>query len=319
MGNAKPLKIYKGLYNIYLSSSRCGTTSCYPQEGDRFSRARPPPGEIMHRQRKGGGGKIVDKCISRNALFFAARLWYDYIIMKGVPLRTGVIVLAEGFTFVVEKTCPVCGQKTRVVKTRSRLIAEKTDIDFCTHYKGFNPYLYTIWVCEHCGFAADEKGFAAPMSERHRQKLYAFVSRKRVGFKFMETRGVPEAVAAYMLAIHFAEMTDASLAQRAGLFLKLAWVNRLAGDGTKEHSFLRKAAELYGQSVMKERYPIGPMTDAMASYLVGAIYFELGEVDQATQYLGRLVTDQNLRTTEPQVYERARSLWTDIRSEGGLK
>ncbi|MBQ9377539.1 MAG: DUF2225 domain-containing protein [Schwartzia sp.] len=227
--------------------------------------------------------------------------------------------MAEGFTYVVEKTCPICGRQTRIVKTRSRLIVEKTDIDFCTHYKGFNPYLYSIWVCEHCGFAADEKGFTSPMSERHQQKIYDFVRRKHVGFKFMETRGVPEAVASYMLAMYFADMMDASLAQRAGISLKLAWIYRLAGDEQHERGFLRKAAELYDQSVMKERYPIGPMTDSMALYLVGAIYFELGEIETCTQYIGRLIGDQNLRVTEPQVYDKARSLWTDVREAGGGK
>ena len=64
--------------------------------------------------------------------------------------------MAEGFTFVVEKECPICGEKTRVTKTRSRVIVEKKDVDLCTHYKDFNPYLYTIWVCEHCGYAGPE-------------------------------------------------------------------------------------------------------------------------------------------------------------------
>ena len=38
--------------------------------------------------------------------------------------------MAEGFTFVVEKPCPICGEMTHVTKTRSRIIAEKKDVDF---------------------------------------------------------------------------------------------------------------------------------------------------------------------------------------------
>ena len=225
--------------------------------------------------------------------------------------------MAEGFTFVVEKPCPICGENTRVTKTRSRIIVEKTDRDFCTHYKDFNPYLYTIWVCEHCGYAADEKTFLTPLPTRHKEKIANFLRLKHVGFKFTETRGVPEAVASYRLAIYYAEMIGASLAQRAGMYLKLAWIYRIAGDAENEKPLLRKAAELYDQSVMTERYPIGPMTDTMAIFLVGAIYYELGEIETATQYISRLISDQNLRTTDPQIYERARSLWTDVREAGG--
>ena len=72
--------------------------------------------------------------------------------------------MAESFTFVVEKQCPICEQMTHVTKTRSRVIVEKTDVDLCTHYKDFNPYLYTICVCEHCGYAADEKTFMREMN-----------------------------------------------------------------------------------------------------------------------------------------------------------
>ena len=43
--------------------------------------------------------------------------------------------MAVGNTFVVEKTCPICGKKTRVVKTRARLIATESDRDFCVHYR----------------------------------------------------------------------------------------------------------------------------------------------------------------------------------------
>ena len=35
------------------------------------------------------------------------------------------------------------------------------------------------------------------------------------------------------------------------------------------------------------------------------------------KYISRLISDQTLRTTDPQIYERARSLWTDIREAGG--
>ena len=221
---------------------------------------------------------------------------------------------ATGHTYVVEKKCPICEQMTHVTKVRSRLLAETTDEDFCVHYKDFNPYLYNIWVCEHCGFAAAEKEFIKPMAARPKKKIKDFLDQRSVGFAFHEERGLPEAVASYKLAIYFSEMIDMSYAHCAGLYLRLGWVYRLAGDTEKEVPMLEKAAELYDQSVMTERYPIGSMTDNMAIFLVGAIYYRTGNLEKATQYLSRIMSDNNVRTMDPKVYERARDLWQDIRS-----
>ena len=221
--------------------------------------------------------------------------------------------MSTGNTYVVEKVCPICGEKTRVIKVRSRLIAEKSDPDFCTYYQDFNPYYYTVWVCEHCGFAADEKTFTGVIPALHKSKIKDFLANRKVGFKFDETRGLPEAVASYKLAIFYSELIDESLAHIAGLYLKLAWLYRTSGKAEEGIDYLRKAGELYDRSVMTERYPIGQMSDYMAIYLTGAIYYISGDIEQATQYLSRLMSDQTLRETEPKLFERARNLWQDIR------
>ena len=76
------------------------------------------------------------------------------------------------YTYTVEKPCPVCGEKTHVTKLKARIITLSTDEDFCVHYQGVNPYRYRVWLCEHCGFAADEKQFAdEPLSARDKAKI----------------------------------------------------------------------------------------------------------------------------------------------------
>ena len=155
--------------------------------------------------------------------------WHCFLI-----LMFGSDDIAVGNTFVVEKTCPICGETVRVVKVRSRQIVERTDEDFCAHYKDFNPYYYTIWVCEKCGYAADEKHFLAVMPERNKQKIQEFLNGRSIGFQFVETRGLPEAVASFKLAIFYAELIGAPLSHRAGLYLELAWLYRDAEDQEKE-------------------------------------------------------------------------------------
>ena len=222
--------------------------------------------------------------------------------------------MAVGNTFVVEKTCPICGETTRVVKVRSRLIALQTDSDFCTHYKDFNPYYYTIWVCEKCGYAADEKRFLSVMPEKNRKKIQDFLNGRKIGFNFVEERGLPEAVASFKLAIFYEELINASLGHRAGLYLEMAWIFRTSGDTEKEEPMLRKAAELYDQSLTTERYPLGQLSDTMVIYLMGAIYFRLGEAETATQYLSRIISDKDSRIQDRKLYERARYLWQDVRA-----
>ena len=51
------------------------------------------------------------------------------------------------YTYTVEKTCPICGEKTHVTKLKARLITLETDEDFCVHYQGVNPYRYRVWMC----------------------------------------------------------------------------------------------------------------------------------------------------------------------------
>lgn len=213
----------------------------------------------------------------------------------------------------MERKCPVCGEKTRAVKARSRLVVLKSDVDLCMHYKGIDPYLYAIIVCEHCGYAADEKHFTAKMTDHDRDKVQSFLNGRKIGLKFVEERALGEAVAAYKLAIFYAEMLEEKLAHRAGLYLKLAWIHRIEGDPEGEKPFLRKAAETYIESVMREDYPIGPMTEWMATFLPGAIYYELGEYDLAARQLSRLMGNQELRSSDPRMFDRVKNLWQEIR------
>ena len=64
---------------------------------------------------------------------------------------------------------------------------------------------------------------------------------------------------------------------------------------------------------MTERYPINGMSDTMAMYLIGAIYFRLGDFEKATQYLSRIIGDQEIRNNEFKIYKRARDLWQRLR------
>lgn len=221
--------------------------------------------------------------------------------------------MAVGFTFSVEKECPICEKKMQVTKTRSRMIKISQDADFCMHYQDFNPYYYTIWVCPHCGYAADEAHFAM-IASKDKEKIAAFLKEKEVRIAYKETRTWSEAIAAYKLAIFYAELTEAKASYLAGMYLKLAWLYREAKDQEHEQDLLQRALRYYDQSLTTERYPIGAMTDTAIMYLIGALNYMTGNFEQATQYLSRVVGNDRARL-EPNIYNMARDLWQDIRKE----
>lgn len=222
--------------------------------------------------------------------------------------------MSTEFTFLVEKCCPVCGRSTRVVKVKSRLVATQVDNDYCCHYRDFNPYLYHIWVCEHCSFAADEKVFLTSMPMSRRELMGNALVEKNVHFDFHEERDLPDGIASVKLAIFCAEVLKASLARQAGITMRLAWIYRLSGNREEEVIYLEKALKLYIRSLETERYPIDTLTDSMVMYLIGALYADLGDREKAVLYLSRLVDEKRRNPAgSEKLYRDARRLWQAVR------
>ena len=223
--------------------------------------------------------------------------------------------MAVDKTFVVEKICPVCEQKMRVVKTRSRIMVTSRDDDACTHYKDFNPYYYTVWICENCGFAADEKTFTTKMPDRHLTILRAVLLTKNIKVPFASERSIENASTAFRLALKYQDLIHGKASKKAKYAHQLAWVYREAGDVAQEHEFLAKAAKYYEEALATEHFPVDALTDNAVIYLIAAIYRRLGESDKATPYLSKLIGDQGVRQRDPRVFDKARDLWSDIRAE----
>lgn len=219
-----------------------------------------------------------------------------------------------GNTFVVEKTCPICEKTTRVVKTRSRITVVSRDSDACTHFKDFCPYYYTVWVCEHCGFAADEATFTTKMPDRHLAILRKVLLTRNINIPFAEERTLGNASTAFRLALKFLDIIKGKDSKKAKYAHQLAWVYREAGDTAQENEFMAKAANFYEAALAKEHFPVGELTDNAVIYLVAAIYCRLGDKKSATSYLSRLISDQSVREREPRIFDKARDLWGDIRA-----
>ena len=219
-----------------------------------------------------------------------------------------------GNTFVVKKTCPVCEQLTRVVKTRSRINVLARDDDGCVHYENFNPCYYTIWVCEHCGFAADEKTFTSAIPERYLKILRKVLLTRNIKIPFTAERTLGDAITSFRLALKYLEIIRGKSSKRAKYAHQMAWIFREAGDKIQEDEFLKKAVEFYEDALATEYFPIDALTDNAVTYIIAAIYYRLGDEKKTTSYLSQIISDQSIRDLEPRIFDRARDLWGEIRA-----
>ena len=220
----------------------------------------------------------------------------------------------QKYTLVLEKNCPVCGRITKVTTTKSRLIAEVSDDDLCVHYKNFNPYLYGVYVCENCGYAASQTRFLERMSERVRKAIISFLDKNDFKTPFVEERDKDEALMFFEMAIRFNEMFERSPGRQALLYQKMAWICRIEDDKLLEREYIKMSAKLFEESITTERYPIEKVSDNIATYLIGVDYYMLDDYEKATKYLGQIITSNSIRSSTPKLYERARDIWQDIRS-----
>jgi len=225
------------------------------------------------------------------------------------PTRQKGEKMADIF-YTAEKRCVICDQEFTVTRVRSRLTMVKQDSDFCTYYREVNPYYYGIWVCPHCGYAAQDAYFEEPPASFG--AVSEFLAGRDVKANFCGQRTRDTAIATYKLAIFFADLAGALASRQAGLYLKLAWLYREAGRQDEEAAMLDKAREYYEKAFLKEKPPFGNMTQLTLEYLIGELLRRTGRLPEALNYLGKVVGNPQAKK-EKRVLEMAREAWSAAR------
>ncbi len=218
---------------------------------------------------------------------------------------------APELIYTTGKMCPVCKQNFEATKVRSRLKMVKQDTDFNMVFEDINPLYYAIWICPHCGYAAQDT-FFSELPERSAEKIKAFLNRQKVNVDFSGTRTREQAIIVFKVAIFLAELTEAPDSRLAGLYLRLAWLYREAQDASMEDYALEKALEHYENALYKEKFPIGNMNDITAEYLIAELQRRTGKKDQAAISFSRLVSNPKTKT-ERRIFEMARDAWGELK------
>ena len=221
--------------------------------------------------------------------------------------------------FSVEKKCAVCGEKFTATRVRSRLVMIKQDTDFCAHYQDINPYYYTVLVCPHCGYAAQDTGFEeiTPAGVERIQKFFA--ERKvKIDLSSTMTRTREQAIVSYQLAILCGELASLPASRLAALLLRLGWLHREAELFEKEKATLAKAANAFEMALSRERTPIGPMSELTVMYLVGELLRRTGQREKALLYINKVVGSPQAKQ-ERRISDLARDAWQEMRAEARNK
>ncbi len=67
--------------------------------------------------------------------------------------------------------CPICGTSfTRYTLRKKNLSIQNRDVDYRPTYSGFTPRYYSVCVCPHCFYAAEDKFFCPKMSAEEARK-----------------------------------------------------------------------------------------------------------------------------------------------------
>ena len=185
------------------------------------------------------------------------------------------------------------------------------DSDFCTYYKEVNPNYYAIWVCPHCGFAAMDTYFHE-LNATAMEKIRSFLQGSKVNINYGGIRKREQAIATYKLAIFYADMVNSLKSRMGALYLRLAWLYRDGQQTAEEQAALEKAREYYEQAMLRERTPIGNMSQITLEYLIGELLRRTGKLDQAASYLGKVASDL-LSKNEYRILKMAKEAWYQIR------
>ncbi len=219
--------------------------------------------------------------------------------------------------YTTEKRCTMCDKQFTVTRVRNKLALLKQDSDFCNHYQDVNPYYYSVWVCPHCGYAAQDAFFEETPAGYG--VIKDFLAKRTVNVNFGGHRTRQDAITTYKLGIFFAEMAGTLPSRLAGLYLKLAWIYREAGQAAEEAAMLDKARENYEQAFLKEKTPIGGMTQLTLEYLIGELFRRTNRLSEALNYLAKVVGNPRAKQ-EKRILEMARDAWTlarDAKKQAG--
>lgn len=215
--------------------------------------------------------------------------------------------------FPAKLTCPVCEQGFSTLRAaRTRLVPADKESDFFVKYEGdVNPYYYDIAVCPNCGYAASEGNWTP--SALDLTLTSRGLGQRKPKADYTGLRDLQLATQTYMLAIHSLSFRKHGIGATALMYMRLAWLYRGVDEAT-EQRYLRPAAEMLEQSLVREDAPPGKMSALTCEYLTGELYRRAGDPAKATLFFAQVAQNPAAKQ-ERQIEKLAREGWQTAKEQ----
>ncbi|MGF7056712.1 DUF2225 domain-containing protein [Brassicibacter mesophilus] len=203
--------------------------------------------------------------------------------------------------------CPSCNKEFTSSKVKSsRLRVDKRDSDLLVYYKGENPIKYSVFVCPHCGYAAQEANFnSLPQGKKDIIKIN--ITARWYKKEYAGVRSIDDAIICNKLALYCGQLIDLKKLDLGNICLRIAWLYRMNEDN-EEQRFLQYAVALFEEAFYSESLSNSVMDEVTLGYLIGELYRRIGENSVAISWFGKIVSSPSIKTN-PRIEKLVREQW----------
>jgi len=180
---------------------------------------------------------------------------------------------------------------TKVKSNASKI--SSIDTDFCVYYEGINPILYDVWVCEHCGYAAQNDKFEKILL-REAKLILSEITPKWTQRSFSGERTIHQALEAFKLALVNIDVRKGKPSDYAKVCIRIAWLYRLLDD-PKEKVFLKFTADNYAKAFQTERFPVDKLDENTCMYTIAELNRRIGNNLEAVKWFSGIISSKDAR------------------------
>jgi len=207
--------------------------------------------------------------------------------------------------------CPNCKAKFGAWSVRTNnIVMSKRESDFRSVYSGVNPNLYSVWVCPKCQLAAyadDFPGLQPVDIGRIKPRLEEVRGQDAREFDFNYYRDLDLALRSYQLALATYQGKRGAEDKIAGLYHRMAWIERERPDEAEEHKYLQLAKDAYEHAFStldSEKQGI------VWAYMVAELNLRLGNFADAVRWFSTVSQQPNFKE-QPVIQEMTRDRWSE--------
>ncbi len=201
---------------------------------------------------------------------------------------------AEKILYTKTTKCPVCGANFSTKSFFSyKLRMAGQDTELRNRYDGFEPLLYSTWACPECYYANASDAFNGRLTLRQKAVLKEGAEARKQKFgRPPEEEGLAKSIWEHLLVLENLAQASAEPAQKARIWLRLAWLYDDLKDSEKAWEARKNALSLFEQAYFASSGRFTPEQEQQMAYLIGELKYRLGDKKEALQFWRRAVSQK---------------------------